>query len=250
MRWLQGTFAARFNRLRSENGHLFQGRYRSLIVDPAGLGALCHYIHLNPVRAKVRSVSKLKEWPWSSYRWLATPKYRPKWYRAEAALEHAGNLVDTSAGRAKYEAYLAWLSEDETAQKEMKFESMSLGWVIGTKDFKAAAIQDHAVAEVMIASEDVSLAEAKEELLGRRLKEGLATLNKTEADLRAESKSEPWKVGLAAAMKLKTTATNRWLSERLNLGHPDEVSRKVNAWLRNPDPRILRKFDLPSNPVA
>ena len=45
MRWLQGTFSVRFNRLRQESGHLFQGRYKSLLVDPVGgLGPLCHYI--------------------------------------------------------------------------------------------------------------------------------------------------------------------------------------------------------------
>jgi REP element-mobilizing transposase RayT len=44
MTWMQGTFAVRFNRMRKEHGHLFQGRYKSLIVDPgAGLGPLCHY---------------------------------------------------------------------------------------------------------------------------------------------------------------------------------------------------------------
>src|SRR5450432_1744377 len=60
MRWLQGTFATRFNRLRSERGHLFQGRYKSLVVDPDGvLGPLCHYIHLNPVRAKLCTVAEL-----------------------------------------------------------------------------------------------------------------------------------------------------------------------------------------------
>lgn len=58
MRWLQGTFAMRFNRLRSERGHLFAGRYKSLIVDPTeGLGPLCHYIHLNPVRAGIRPMA-------------------------------------------------------------------------------------------------------------------------------------------------------------------------------------------------
>ena len=56
---MQGTFAVRFNRLRNERGHLFQGRYKSLIVDPdEGLGRLCHYIHLNPVRAKLRKLRR------------------------------------------------------------------------------------------------------------------------------------------------------------------------------------------------
>src|SRR3954468_7057421 len=49
MRWLQSTFANRFNRYRGERGHVFQGRYKALLVeDSEGLGAVAHYIHLNP----------------------------------------------------------------------------------------------------------------------------------------------------------------------------------------------------------
>ena len=59
MKWLQGTFATRFNRFRNERGHLFQGRYKSLVVEPeVGLGPLCHYIHLNPVQAGLVSGRK------------------------------------------------------------------------------------------------------------------------------------------------------------------------------------------------
>src|SRR5947209_1210880 len=50
MRWLQGTFSVRFNRFRDERGHLFQGRYKALLVASEAIGAVCHYIHLNPVR--------------------------------------------------------------------------------------------------------------------------------------------------------------------------------------------------------
>ena len=51
MQWLQSTFANRFNKLRGEREHLFQGRYKSLLVEEGeALGLLCHYLHLNPVR--------------------------------------------------------------------------------------------------------------------------------------------------------------------------------------------------------
>jgi len=54
MQWLQATFANRFNQRRGERGHLFQGRYKALLVEEGGpLGLVCHYIHLNPVRASV-----------------------------------------------------------------------------------------------------------------------------------------------------------------------------------------------------
>ena len=54
MRWFQGTYTARFKRRYRLSGHLFQGRYKAVIVDPAArnyLVALSDYIHLNPVRA-------------------------------------------------------------------------------------------------------------------------------------------------------------------------------------------------------
>jgi len=52
MQWLQATFANRFNRYRDERGHLFQSHYKSLVVEAGdALGQVCHYFHLNPVRA-------------------------------------------------------------------------------------------------------------------------------------------------------------------------------------------------------
>ena len=54
MKWLLGTYTARFNRRHRVFGHLFSGRYKSLIVDGSGNGYLrtvCDYVHLNPARA-------------------------------------------------------------------------------------------------------------------------------------------------------------------------------------------------------
>lgn len=59
MRWLQSTFANRFNRFRGEHGHVFQGRYKALLIEPEGLGAVAHYIHLNPVQAGIVPVARL-----------------------------------------------------------------------------------------------------------------------------------------------------------------------------------------------
>ena len=53
MKWLQSTFANKFNRLRKANGHVFQGRYKAILLDAEAIAAVCHYIHLNPVRAGI-----------------------------------------------------------------------------------------------------------------------------------------------------------------------------------------------------
>ena len=93
MRWLKATFANRFNRFRREQGLLFQGRFKSLQVEnQERLGWLCHYIHLNPVRARICEVDGLSSYPWSSYRLLGRPKQRPAWLSFEACLTSAGEL--------------------------------------------------------------------------------------------------------------------------------------------------------------
>ena len=53
MKWLLGAYTSRFNRRHKLFGHLFSGRYKSLIVGGSGSGYLktvCDYVHLNPVR--------------------------------------------------------------------------------------------------------------------------------------------------------------------------------------------------------
>jgi REP element-mobilizing transposase RayT len=248
MRWLQGTFATRFNRLRDERGHLFQGRYKSLVVDPAGLGGLCHYIHLNPVRARLCAPEELVKWQWTSMTWLMRPKARPKWYRPEAALEHAGQLADTSTGRRKYSDYLGWLADDEPARKALMFDRMSRGWIVGTKDFRQAMVKEHAQAAAALSRGDRVMEVIAEGTLQDELARWLRKVGQTREAIASEGKSAPWKLAVAAAMKAHTTATNRWLAENLAMGNLHEVSRKVQAWSRSPDPKLARAIGLAPSP--
>ncbi|MEM8500941.1 MAG: transposase [Pseudomonadota bacterium] len=67
MRFLNGTYAQRFNKRHQRVGHLLQGRYKAILVDSEPyLLELARYIVLNPVRAGM--VHAAEEWPWSSYR--------------------------------------------------------------------------------------------------------------------------------------------------------------------------------------
>ena len=113
-----------------------------MLEDAAALGAVCHYIHLNPVRAGAVDVERLGEFRHGSFHWLHQPRKRPAGVDFTSALETAGGLRDTQAGRKSYQAYLAWLAADSPAQKSMGFETMSRGWAHGTKAFKKALIQD------------------------------------------------------------------------------------------------------------
>lgn len=67
MRHLNGVYTQRFNRQHKRVGHVFQGRYKAILVQKENyLLELSRYIVLNPVRA--RMVRSAKDWAWSSYR--------------------------------------------------------------------------------------------------------------------------------------------------------------------------------------
>jgi REP element-mobilizing transposase RayT len=98
MRWLQGTWAMRFNRFRGEAGRPFQGRYKALHVEPGhALAQVAHYIHLNPVRARVVTVEKLPEFVHGSMHWFPR-KDRPGWLEPAAVLGESGGLPDNARG--------------------------------------------------------------------------------------------------------------------------------------------------------
>jgi len=61
MRWFLGTYTARFNRRHKFFGHLFSGRYKSLIVDGSGTGYLktvCDYVHSSPLELTVAQTAR------------------------------------------------------------------------------------------------------------------------------------------------------------------------------------------------
>ena len=69
MRQLNGVYTQTFNRRHERAGHLFQGRFKAILIQKEShLLEVCRYVVLNPVRA--RRVERPGEWEWSSY--LAT----------------------------------------------------------------------------------------------------------------------------------------------------------------------------------
>ena len=83
MKWLQGTWAVRFNRRRGEVGQPFQGRYKAVHVEPGeSMLRVIDCIHLNPVRAGIVAVERLGDFHWSS---LAAAPASPDVARARHA---------------------------------------------------------------------------------------------------------------------------------------------------------------------
>ena len=85
MRRLNGVYTQAFNHRRKKPGHVFQGRYKSILVDKENyLLELCRYLVLNPVRAKM--VKGPEQWSWSSYPATAGLVKGPSWLAAETVL--------------------------------------------------------------------------------------------------------------------------------------------------------------------
>ena len=73
MRQLNGVYTQLFNKARGRAGHLFQGRYKAILIQKdSHLLEVCRYVVLNPVRAKM--VEAPEAWKWSSYRATAGPE--------------------------------------------------------------------------------------------------------------------------------------------------------------------------------
>lgn len=65
MRQLNGVYTQKFNKMHDKVGHLFQGRFKGILVEKENyLLELCRYIVLNPVRARI--VRYPWQWKWSS----------------------------------------------------------------------------------------------------------------------------------------------------------------------------------------
>ena len=102
MRWFQTTWTMRYNRRHRQCGHLFQGRYKAVVVDAEEsryFAVLSDYIHLNPVRARMIGLeARLFDYAWSSYPLYAARHGRPVWFEPRTVLGELG-LEDPAAGR-------------------------------------------------------------------------------------------------------------------------------------------------------
>ena len=120
MRWFQTTWTIRYNTRHRLSGHLFQGRYKAVVVDSQEsryFAVLSDYIHLNPVRARMIGLEeRLFDYPWSSYPLYAARKGRPVWFEPRTVLGEM-SLDDTAAGRRAYAERMRERAVDELARK-------------------------------------------------------------------------------------------------------------------------------------
>lgn len=127
MRHLNGVYTQDFNRRHNRTGHVFQGRYKSILVEREGyLLELCRYVVLNPVRAG--EVSQPGEYPWSSYRGTAGLGKVPPFLSADWILgQFAGRRPEAQSRYRRF--VLAGTGEPSL------WEKLRAQCILGTEEF-------------------------------------------------------------------------------------------------------------------
>jgi putative transposase len=109
MRQLNGVYTQAFNRRHNRAGHVFQGRFKAILVEKEPyLLELSRYVVLNPVRAHTARAAK--DWRWSSYRAMAGLTDRPLFLTTDWLLAQFGRSVIQAQN-----AYRRFVSEGSPA---------------------------------------------------------------------------------------------------------------------------------------
>jgi hypothetical protein len=126
MQWFGTTYTRHYNNKNSCRGHLFQGRYKSILVEnDAYLVRLSCYIHRNPLRAGL--VKRLIQYRWSSYPVYAYGKDHPEWLQTHLILSQSAAKDPHLAYRRKVQRY--------AEEKRRIWEDVAHGFIYGSQEF-------------------------------------------------------------------------------------------------------------------
>jgi len=129
IKWLNGSYATYVNTKRKKGGHLFQGRFKSIIVEADEyLKHLSRYIHLNPVRAKM--VQTPSDYQWCSYRAFIGKEKAPKWLETTWLLSCFGK--NKKEGKKNYQKFV---EDIDVKAVENPHKNLIGGFILGEPDF-------------------------------------------------------------------------------------------------------------------
>jgi len=241
MKWLQGTYTQRFNSRYKEWGHLFQGRYKALVVQ-SGQGdyfsTVATYIHLNPVRAKLMDFEEhgLAEYPWSSFPLYFDRAKRPAWFCASRVLGCYGSQDDRQGllgfHRMMKKRVMEVCASDLPMDFDERWKDIRRGWCLGDDGFRSDMEKrvDARIAEYDRRSYLGDEAGKHDEHEAERLLgAGLEVLHLDAAQLADLKKSDSRKKVVAWLIRRNTSVKNEWICGRLRMGHPSNLARHVKT---------------------
>jgi len=130
IQWFGVSYSVWFNRRHQRSGHLFQGRFKSFLIENERyLTAMCHYIHGNPLRAGL--VKRLSDYRWSSYQAYGDKRHHLPWLTTDFVLGMYGG----SRRRFIREQQL-YFREDGDLLRDLRH-----GLYLGSEEFSEECIQ-------------------------------------------------------------------------------------------------------------
>ena len=106
MRHVNGVYTQTYNRRHGVVGHLFQGRFKAILVEEESYFLeVCRYVDLNPVRAGM--VKRPQDWVWSSYRAHTGRGEAPGWLDSGALHRRLAPRAPRRDGPQRYAEFVA-----------------------------------------------------------------------------------------------------------------------------------------------
>ena len=131
MRHLNGVYTQLSNRRHGRVGHLFQGRYKAILIDKDAYWLeVSRYVVLNPVRAGM--AKEPGGWPWSSYNATVGTNSAPTWLKVDVLLEQFGQK--RSVARRRYKSFV-----DEGVGRESLWSELNHQIYLGDDRFVTRA---------------------------------------------------------------------------------------------------------------
>jgi putative transposase len=238
MKWFQGTYTQRYNSRHEIFGHLYQGRYKALVVE-AGQGdylaVVGTYIHLNPARAGLIEIGQesLATYRWSSYPLYVEPEARrPEWLVTERVLASQGlGPQERSGYRAYVEGRVLELGIEQGRQQlEQEWKALRRGWYVGGAEFRERMLE--LIGEPLSKGRRGSHSgQAKREhgegQAERLVQLGLGLVGIGESELAVRPKGAIEKQVLAWWLCQHTAVGRRWVSQRLSMGDESRVTQAI-----------------------
>lgn len=233
MHWFQATYTTRYNRRHRLSGHLFAGRYKSILIDPEERGyfaTVSDYIHLNPARVQLTGEKPLATYLWSSLPWYGRPAgKRPDWLEVKTVLGELG-WSDRAPDRRQYLRRLEERAREKPPSDRVDSLPAELrrGWILGGKQFRNRMLG------LMDRLSDAGARKSGPvETWGdhgvwtaeRLLRAGLTQWELEQKDLGRLKKNDWRKRLIGHLIKKRTGVALRWIGEHLVMGNDSHVSR-------------------------
>lgn len=245
MRWFQTTYTARFNARHRLCGHLFQGRYKAIVVDSAEaeyFRMVSDYIHLNPARAQCLKAApyQLEEFVWSSYPAFIGKANPPPWLEVDRVLASHG--IGAKAYRRYMQERVKEVLEDKDALDE-HWRAIRRGWYLGGEAFRDELLDrigDRIAKRRRESYSGEGVKKHDEKMAYGLLQRGLEQLKVEKVGVQSWKTTDIRKQALVWLIRSSSMVSSEWICEQLGMGHRSNISRAMRRMETFVDRDILK----------